>query len=320
MTRLFAAIFTVASLIGGMSSASACCLWPFGGWWGAGYNGYYGANYSPYVPVSAGYAGYQSAGYYSAGYGAADCCAPACCDPCGCGSGGCGSGGCGPGGCNTGSCVGTPTPTPAGGLKPETDTNFDRGTREKGTYDDDGFDRDRLRTRDPLPEPDADPLPGARSAPLRSRTRPAPIEPDPVDDFRSAPAGGADSEPFGADQIQKKPPMDEPGGDLPAVNPAVDPATPDSGTTDTLNGSTFLEDEKAVPADQTRRDQPVSLTKRTSGLNEVIAPKRLASRSLPAPAVREKTSFAGKGNSDKAGPRPTVRWISIPLPEGNAQL
>ena len=311
MTKVFAAIFTVASLVGGMSSASACCLWPFGGWWGAGYNGYSGASYSPYVPVTA---GYQSAGYYSAGYGSADCCMPACCDPCGCGSGGCG-----PGGCNSGSCVGTPAP--AGSLKPETDINFDRGTKGKGTYDDE-FDRDRLRNRDPLPERDADPLPerdadplpGARSAP--ARTRPAPVEPDPVDDFRSAPAGGADSEPFGADQIQKKPPMEEPGGDL----PAVDPAAPAEGGLDSLNGSTFLEDDKAAPADQTRRDQPVSLTKRTSGLNEVIAPKRLASRSLPAPPVREKTSFAGKSSSDKASTRPTVRWISVPLPEGNAQL
>jgi len=311
MTKVFAAIFTVASLISGMSSASACCLWPFGGWWGAGYNGYYGASYSPYVPVTVGYhsvgyhsASYYPAGFYAAGYGSADCCVPACCDPCG------------SGGCNTGSCVGTPAP--AGSLKPETDMNFDRSTKEKNTYDDE-FDRDRLRSRDPLPERDTDPLPRPRTAP--AQTRPAPIEPDPIDDFRSAPAGGADSEPFGADQIQKKPPMDEPGGDL----PAVDPATPDDGF-GALKGSTFLEDEQVKPADQTQREQsvsmtqPVSLTKRTSGLNEVIAPKRLASRSLPAPAVREKTSFAGQASGDKASARPAMRWISVPLPEGHAQL
>jgi len=311
MKRLFAAILTLVLAFSCMTSASACCLWPFGGWWGAGYGGgyggYSGVSYAPYVPPTA---GYYSAAYGSMSYLGTDCCAPACCDPCECGAGGCG-----PGGCASGSCGGTVAP--AGSLKPETDPNFDRSSKEKGTYDDDDqFDRDRLRTRDRELDRDLDPLPGARDIPPRTRT--APVEPDPIDDFRSSPAGSGrrSSEPFGsgADEIKNKPPMDDPADDLPAVEPA--PA--DDGLK--LNDSTFFEADDLRPNDQTRTDRPVSLTQRTSGLNEVIAPKRLASRSLPAAPARGKTSFAGKTPEDKSGSKPPVRWISVPLPEGNVRL
>lgn len=311
MKRLVAAILTLALSFAGMTSASACCLWPFGGWWGAGYGGgYYGANYAPYVPANT---GYYSAGYGSMSYAGSDCCAPVCCDPCGCGTGGCG-----PGGCAPASCVGTVAPT--GSLKPETDSNFDKSPGDKGTYDDDQFDRDRLRARDKALDREPDPLPGARELPPRARTRP--VEPDPIDDFRSSPAGGArgTNEPFGsgADEIKNKPPMEEPAGDLPAVEPAIDPAP--GGNPFKLNDSTFFEADDLKPNDQTRHERPVSLSDRASGLNEVIAPKRLASRSLPAAPARAKTTFAGRTTEDKSSSKPPLRWISVPMPEGNVRL
>ncbi len=315
MKRLFAAILTLALSFADVTPASACCLWPFGGWWGAGYGGgYNGTSYSPYVPANT---GFYSAGYGSMSYTGSDCCAPVCCDPCGCGTVGCG-----PGGCASGSCGGTVAP--AGSLKPETDSNFDKSQENKGTYDDDQFDRDRLKRRDNELDREPAPLPGARNLPPRRNT--APLDPDPVDDFRSSPAGGArgTDEPFGtgADEIKNKPPMEEPAGDLPAVDPVADPAIEPAPAGDPfkLNDSTFFKADDQKPNDQTRRERPVSLSERASGLNEVIAPKRLASRSLPAAPARGKTTFAGRTTEDKSSSKPPVRWISVPTPEGNVRL
>jgi hypothetical protein len=290
MKRFFAAICCVGIFAGSVSSASACCLWPFGGWWGAGYGapmgGYYGASYPSYAPVTA--------GYYSAGYGSADCCAPACCDPCG------------GGGCNNGSCIGSTAP--AGSLKPQTDPNFDNGTKEKDKYDDE-FDRDRLKRPSDLPE---------RDRSFTPRTRTTPEETAPIDDFRSRPTDrGTDPDPApfgtGNDQINNKPPMAEPD-DLPAVDP-------DNSATGTPDGSTFLDEDNGGLNNQTRRDRrELSVTERPSGLNEVIAPKRLASRSVPTTRVQNRTSFAGKADSDKNAPVRPVRWISLPMPEGNERL
>jgi hypothetical protein len=169
MKRLIATVLAVGFSVATSGSATACCLWPFGGWWGAGYGGYYSAGYAPYVPPM---------GYYSAGYAPMDCCAPVCCDPCGAG------------GCSSGSCVGT---NPAGSLKPETDSNFEKGTRDNGTYDE--FDRNPpRRNRDDLDEP---------LDPADSQTRKQPVDPDPVDDFRSRPMGGtaADDPAFELDPV-----------------------------------------------------------------------------------------------------------------------
>ncbi len=297
MKQLFAAIMFLSASVSCIGSASASCLWPFGGWWGAGYGGgygNYGAGYAPYVPATNGFysANYGAMGYpmsgYAAGYGTSDCCAPACCNPCG------------TGGCGTGNCVGT---TPAGSLKPETDSNFDKSLDEKKTYDE--FDRDGLKSREePL---DRTPAP-------RPRTR---VEPDPVDDFR--PMGRSretDPPTFGTgdDQINNKPPMDDP-----AVLPAVEPD--DFGVKPAPGDSTFL-DEDALKSDgETRReDSRTSVANRASGLNEVIAPKRLASRSLPSASSRQTSSFAGKTSEDKVRPAAPIRWISLPMPEGNARL
>lgn len=287
MKRIFAAILGLCISISSMSSASACCLWPFGGWWGAGYGapmgGYYSASYPSYAPVTA--------GYYSANYGTNDCCAPTCCDPCGGGA------------CGSGSCTGTPAP--AGSLKPQTDPGFDRGTKEKDTYDDE-LDRDRLKSRTDSPNRDREFVP---------RTRTEPKDETPIDDFRSRPMNGGSTEepvPFGtgSDQINNKPPMAEPD-ELPAVDPAA--GSPD--------GSTFLDEDKSRLDNQTRLERPeLSFTERSSRLNEVIVPKRLASRSLPSANTRNKTSFAGKSETDKSGEGRSVRWISLPMPEGLERL
>lgn len=296
MKRLIATVLTICAFLASSGSASACCLWPFGGWWGAGYGGYQTAGYAPYVPQM---------GYYSAGYAPMDCCAPACCDPCGAG------------GCSSGSCVGT---NPSGSLKPETDSNFEKGTKENNTYDE--FDRAPLRRR----QNDLDqPLDPADSQARKRPVDPDPVDPDPVDDFRSRPMGGTaaddafELDPAG-DQIKNKPPMDDPALDIPPVDSA-DPAAPMTdpapGTGDT---DSFLDLDKKAN-DSSKVEEPEnSLRTFSSTFNEVVTPKRLASRSLPATSSKAKISFAGKSSDDKSRTNAPVRWISVPMPEGNVRL
>lgn len=292
MKRLIATILAVGFSVATSGSASACCLWPFGGWWGAGYGGYYSAGYAPYVPPM---------GYYSAGYAPMDCCAPACCDPCG------------GGGCSSGSCVGT---NPSGSLKPETDSNFEKGTKDSETYDE--FDRAPLRRR----QDDLD----RTLDPADSQARKRPVDPDPVDDFRSRPMGGtaADDPAFELDpaggQINNKPPMDDSALDIPPVD-AVDPAAPMNEPAPAGGGTDSFLDLDAKANDSTKVEEPEnSLKTFSSTFNEVVAPKRLASRSLPATNSKAKTSFAGKSSDDKSRSNVPVRWISVPMPEGNVRL
>ncbi len=126
MKLLVRAVLSAACIVSTAVPASACCLWPFGGWWGAGYAPGYG--YGPGYPAAGYYA--PTVGYYSAGYAgyatSSACCATNCCDPCG---SSCGS-----------SCVGT---TPSGTLKPSADDKFDRSK-----YDEE-LERDREKLRDP---------------------------------------------------------------------------------------------------------------------------------------------------------------------------
>ena len=292
MKRLIATVLTIGVFVASSGSASACCLWPFGGWWGAGYGGYYSAGYAPYVPQM---------GYYAAGYAPTDCCAPACCDPCGAG------------GCSSGACVGT---NPAGSLKPETDTNFEKSRKENNTYDE--FDRAPNRRRQNDLDQPLDP------ADSQARTRP--VDPDPVDDFRSRPMGGtaADDPSFELDpageQIKNKPPMDDPALDIPPVDSA-DPAAPitepapNTGDTDS-----FLDLDKKANGSTKVEEPESSFRPFSSTFNEVVAPKRLASRSLPASGSKAKISFAGKSSDDKSQTKATVRWISVPMPESNVRL
>lgn len=293
MKRFIAIVLTIGISVASSGAASACCLWPFGGWWGAGYGGYSSAGYAPYVPQM---------GYYSAGYAPMDCCAPACCDPCGAG------------GCSSGSCVGT---NPAGSLKPETDSKFEEGTKEENTFD--RFDRNPSRGRqDDLDQP---------LDPADSQARKRPVDSGQGDDFSARPMGGtgADDAPFDLDpaggQINNKPPMDDSAIDIPPVDSSADPAAPTNepapGTGET---ESFLDLDKKAN-DSTKLDQiDSSLQSVSSTFNEVVAPKRLASRSLPATASKAKTSFAGKSSDDKSRSNAPVRWISVPMPEGNVRL
>lgn len=293
MKRLIATVLVVGFSVATSGSASACCLWPFGGWWGAGYGGYYSAGYAPYVPPM---------GYYGAAYAPSDCCAPACCDPCGAG------------GCSSGSCAGT---NPSGSLKPESDSNFEKGTKDNNTYDE--FDRSPSRRRQ-------DDLDNRPLDPADSQTRKLPVDQAPVDDFRSRPMGGtaADEPAFELDpadeQIKKKPPMDDPALDIPPVDaaePASPMTTPAPSTDDT---DTFLDLDKKAN-DSSKTEEPANAFQTfSSTFNEVVAPKRLASRSLPATGSQGKTSFAGKSSDDKSRANSSVRWISVPMPEGNVRL
>lgn len=279
MVRLAHVVVVVSALLASSGSASACCLWPFGGWWGAGY-----APVSPYGYQSAGYypawngpvaSGYYSAGYYSAGYGSA-CCATSCCDPC---CGGCSTGSCGS------DCSGTSS---SGTLKPSTDPNFN-----KSDYDDKNDTRSR-RSRD-LDNESLDP--------------PAPRDDKgTIDDFRNM--GSTDTQDDNgmfrdneADQINKKPPMDD--------SIKLDPVD------DTEKKDDFLQPEGRDP--QASRSRGVTLASRSSGLSEVLGPKRLASRSLLTTPVNRGSAFAGKAGSRNNAERP-VRWISAPPADGQVRL
>jgi hypothetical protein len=274
MTRIFQLCIIAFGLVGSAGTADACCLWPFGGWWGAGYSPMASYGYGGY---GAGYASpvYQSVGYYpAASYG---CCATtSCCDPCGsCSSGSCGA--------STGTSTGT-----SDSLKPTSDPNFNKGTNE---YDSDESLREQERRRR-LREMDnsLDTPPGAGNST------------SPADDF--APMGSSfDEDP----QLKNKPPMDDVNGLTPAdpgTKPEsnfLDPA-PDSGTGTDIDKST-------------RRDRGYRLVNESSRMSEVLAPKRLASRSLPSQS--KPTAFAGNAGGGHQAP---VRWISAPAPEGQVRL
>ena len=86
-----------------------------------------------------------------------------------------------------------------------------------------------------------------------------------------------------------------------------------------VDQKTFFEEEKKPSDTATLRRE--SVIARTSSLSEVIAPKRLASRSLPASQRSGSGSkLADKSHNTKSdSPRP-LRWISAPLAEGHVQL
>jgi len=263
MTRIFQLCVIVCGLAGSAGTADACCLWPFGGWWGAGYAPMASYGYGGYGGYGGGYPsmGYQSAGYYpSASYG---CCATNCCDPCGsCGSGNCSSGSCG---ASTGTSSGT-----SDSLKPTTDPNFDKGTND---YDRDDTLREqerRRRLRDMDNSLDTPPGAGNSTAP--------------ADDF--APMGSSFDEDL---ELKNKPPMDDVDGLTP-----TDPTTPDAN---------FLDPAPASGTDidkSTRLDRGQRLANQSSRLSEVLTPKRLATRSLPSKS--KTTMFAGNAGTDQQAP------------------
>ena len=291
--------------------ASACCL--FGGWWGAGYYGspaYSAPSYSSYYGSPA-YTSYYGGGYdassgccgtaapeYSMSYGScgSGCCATNCCDTCG--------SGCASGSCGSGSCAGT---TPAGSLKPAQDPISDRKSPD---YDDDSrsrrFNPDAASPRSPQADDPIDPVDARDRTDLFGRPK-------------SGTDGGSGSGTFEEDKSDpaldrslRKPPTTDPLDEK-----TLDPVETDPGKP--VDDKTFLDDTSEPDNSASlRRDSVIA---RTSSLSEVIAPKRLASRSLPAshrPASVSK--LAGNSDNSKSdSPRP-LRWISAPLAEGHVQL
>ncbi|MDA1231638.1 MAG: hypothetical protein O2856_12765 [Planctomycetota bacterium] len=298
--------------------ASAGYLYPFGGWWGAGYYGtplYAAPAYSSYygAPSYAGYYGSTSyssfygggsvvlssngccgnaAPMYSASYGTYNngCCANSCCDSCG-------------SGCAAGSCGAT---EPAGSLKPAIDPI---SNKSKPTYEDD----DRSRE---FPS-DAE---RARRRQLLDDEKALEEDQNRTDLFKRSGTGsgsGTDSgtalEPFpenpdfDLNHKSEKPPMADPQDGT-----VIEPIDDTTGTP--TDEKTFIDENKSTPADSARLRR--TILARTSSLSEVIAPKRMASRSLPA-------THRPLSNSNVAGksePQPPLRWISAPLPAGHVSL
>ena len=277
---------------------------PWSGWWGAGYYGspayaapvytsYYGS--SSYGSPSYGCCGTATPAY-AVSYGSygSGCCASSCCDACG-------------SGCASGSCAGT---VPSGSLKPAQDPISDKKSPD---YEDD--------TRSRRFDPDA-----------TTPSTPRVVDPlDPIDsrdrtDLFGRPKAGTEGAGSGSgsgtfeedktdpvlDRSLQKPPMADP-----LDGKTLDPVESSPGTP--VDGKTFLEDT-SKPANSASRGRDVVIA-RTGSLSEVIAPKRLASRSLPA---SQRSASAGKlanqsNNTKSDSPRP-LRWISAPLADGHVQL
>jgi len=114
------------------------------------------------------------------------------------------------------------------------------------------------------------------------------------------------------ERTNQKPPMTDP-----LDGKTLDPVEADPGMP--VDEKTFFEDtSKPVDSASLRRESVIA---RTSSLSEVLAPKRLASRSLPV----SQHSVSGSKLVDKSSktisdsPR-TLRWISAPPAVGHVQL
>ena len=211
------------------------------------------------------------------------------------------------GSCASGSCGGI---TPAGSLKPSQDPNFQEKAKN---YDNEN----RLRRFDPDST-----SPGTSGAddPL-----------DPVDsgdrkDLFGRPKEGTSGTGTGSgagtfeedktdpalDRTLQKPPMTDP-----LDGKTLDPV--DSIPGKPVDEKTFFEDT-SKPGNSASRGRDMVVAP-SSSLSEVIAPKRLTSRSLPA---SQRSASAGRlaeksNNTESDSPRP-IRWISAPLADGHVQL
>jgi hypothetical protein len=126
-------------------------------------------------------------------------------------------------------------------------------------------------------------------------------DPFPVDDLD-----------LGRDRGTQKPPMDDPL-DGTTIDPVDEkPVTP-------TDDKTFIDGGTPTPSETSRRRDTVIA--RTSSLSEVIAPKRLASRSLPSlHRSVSNSNVAGKVDGRKSNTQQPLRWISAPLPTGHVSL
>lgn len=126
-------------------------------------------------------------------------------------------------------------------------------------------------------------------------------DPFPVDDLN-----------LGRDRDTQKPPMEDP-----LDGKAIEPVDGSPGTP--TDDKTFIDGDKPAPsAISPRRNTVIA---RTSSLTEVIAPKRLASRSLPSTArIVSSDKVAGKIEGQKKENQKPLRWISAPQPIGHVSL
>lgn len=139
--------------------------------------------------------------------------------------------------------------------------------------------------------------------------------------FDSGTGSGRDSDMFddtvnpGVERSNQKPPMPEVLEEK-EIEP-VEPVEPDPGIQ--VDEKTFFDD--LPKSDNTTFRGRDAVLARTSSLSEVIAPKRLASRSLPSTQrpVSHSALSDRSDNPKSESPRP-LRWISAPLPEGHVQL
>ncbi len=317
----------VAALLA--TPASACCLFPFGGWWGAGYYGspayaapayssYYSAPaytsfYGAFSAPSYGCCG-SSAPVYSASYGSfgsydSGCCTNSCCQS-SCGDS-CGSG------CASGSCVGT---TPAGTLKPAQDPISDK---KAPSYEDDT----RPRRFEPESRSPRNPVTDDLIGPVNEKDRfdrferPNTRESEPANPGTGT-GGTRNPGMFDDDGIDPRTERSNQKPEMPDVlddkeSEPADPAEPELGSP--VDEKTFYEDESN--RDNTTSRPRDAVIARSSSLSEVIAPKRLASQSLPSSQrSAARGTLADKSSKTQSdAPRP-VRWISAPLADGHVQL
>ncbi|MEZ6062584.1 MAG: hypothetical protein R3C19_19755 [Planctomycetaceae bacterium] len=347
----------VVGIVGVLSPVTHACWWPWFPAYGVGYAPYaapyggygYGAYYGGYQPVS--YASYAApanyAPVYTASYGtfAASSCNTGCCDSCNtCGvacSSGCGSGSCGV------ACIGVESGT----LRPSTDPISNKGTGEtarpqrreepdrsrRGTYEDPV---DNRSSNPPTFDPDRDaPMFGPGSSTddttgaggrsgdpdwIRSREGSG-NEVDDIlnrelpEDFRRArrpittpvdePADGKSSQEgeTGADSDSSKGTEKSKGDDIDA---------PESDLGKEVSPIDFL----APPTDDEERAavEPLMLTQSRlrSSHFDVLTASRLAAESRR----RESASNTDTRISDSKVRERTIRWISVPAPEGRVRL
>jgi len=284
---------------------------PWNGWWGTGYYGspaYAAPVYSSYYGSRSSTSFYGSANYgssswgccgtaspaYAVSYGSSGngCCATSCCDACGTG-------------CASGSCAGV---TPAGSLKPAQDPNFQKKATD---YD------DEIRSRTFNPDstsPGTDDLIDPVDSSVRKDLFGRPKEGTGGGTGSGSGAGTFEEDKTdpALDRTLQKPPMTDPQD-----GKTLDPVETEPGNP--VDAKTFFEDS-SKPADSASRGRDAIIA-RTGSLSEVIAPKRLASRSLPVSQRSASASRLAKklDNTKSDSPRP-LRWISAPLADGHVQL
>ncbi|MEZ6035027.1 MAG: hypothetical protein R3C17_18185 [Planctomycetaceae bacterium] len=306
----------VAALLA--TPASACCLFPFGGWWGAGYYGspaYTAPAYSSYYSApsyTSFYGAFSAPSYgccgtaapaYSASYGSfgsydGGCCTNSCCQS------SCGSG------CASGSCGGT---TPAGTLKPAQDPISDK---KAPSYEDDPRSRrfvpESRSPRDPAADDPLDPVNEKDRYDRFERSRTRESEP-------ANPGTDGTRNPGMFDTIDPQTERSNQKPEMPDVLEDLESEPADPGLGNEVDEKTFYEDKSN--RDNTTSRSRDAVIARSSSLSEVIAPKRLASRSLPSGhRSAARSTLADKSSKTQSdAPRP-VRWISAPLADGHVQL